>query len=153
MRVGGATVKAGDFARNGVALKSGERLTDALITLGEGAAGLKGKVVAEGGARLPARMIAHLAPAEPEARDEALRFVEARIEGDGLFSFSNLSPGKYWLLARAVPDSEPNDKPARPAAWDAAERANLRREAEAANIVIELKPCQRVRDYILRYGK
>jgi hypothetical protein len=64
-----------------------------------------------------------------------------------------LSPGKYWLLARAVPDSEPNDKPARPAAWDAAERAKLRREAEAAKIVIELKPCQRIRDYALRYGK
>jgi hypothetical protein len=98
-------------------------------------------------------MLAHLAPAEPEARDEALRFVEARVENDGLFSFSNLAPGKYWLLARAVPDPEPNDKPARPTAWDAAERAKLRREAEAANIVIELKPCQRVRDYMLRFGK
>jgi hypothetical protein len=153
MRLGGAPATADDLARNGVRLKSGERLSGALITLGEGAAGLKGKVVAEGAARLPARMLAHLAPAEPEARDEALRFVESRVESDGFFSFSNLSPGKYWLLARAVPDSEPNDKPARPAAWDAAERAKLRREAEAAKIVIELKPCQRIRDYALRYGK
>ena len=153
MRLGGAPATAGDLARNGVRLKSGERLSGALITLGEGAAGLKGRVVAEGYIRLPAKMLAHLAPAEPEARDEALRFVEARVEGDGIFSFSNLAPGKYWLLARAVPDSEPDDKPARPAAWDAAERAKLRREAEAANIVIELKPCQRVRDYMLRYGK
>jgi hypothetical protein len=153
MRLGGAPATTGDVARNGVRLKSGERLPGALIKLGEGAAGLKGKVVAEGAARLPARMLAHLAPAEPEALDEALRFIEARVESDGIFSFSNLSPGKYWLLARAVPDSEPNDKPARPAAWDAAERAKLRREAEAAKIVIELKPCQRIRDYALRYGK
>ena len=153
MRLGGAPATADDLARNGVRLKSGERLSGALITLGEGAAALKGKVVAEGDIRLPAKMLAHLAPAEPEARDEALRFVEARVENDGLFSFGNLAPGKYWLLARPVPDSEPNDKPARPAAWDAAERAKLRREAEAANIVIELKPCQRVRDYMLRYGK
>ncbi len=143
----------GDLARNGVTLKSGERLSNALITLGGGAAGLKGKVVAEGEARLPARMLAHLAPAEPEARDEALRFAETRVESDGLFSFSNLAPGKYWLLARPIPDSEPNDKPARPAAWDASERAKLRREAEAANVVIELKPCQRVSDYTFRYGK
>jgi hypothetical protein len=57
------------------------------------------------------------------------------------------------LLARPIPDSEPNDKPARPAAWDAAERAKLRREAEAAKVVIELKPCQRLSDYVLRYVK
>jgi hypothetical protein len=132
---------------------SDERLSGALITLGAGAAGLKGKVVAEGEARLPARMLALLAPAEPEARDESLRFAETRVESDGLFSFSNLAPGKYWLLARPIPDSEPNDKPARPAAWDASERAKLRREAEAANVVIELKPCQRVSDYKLHYGK
>ena len=153
MRRGGAPDAASDLARNGVTLKSGERLSNALITLGGGAAGLKGKVVAEGEARLPARMLAHLAPAEPEARDEALRFAETRVESDGLFSFSNLAPGKYWLLARPIPDSEPNDKPARPAAWDASERAKLRREAEAANVVIELKPCQRISDYILHYGK
>jgi hypothetical protein len=61
--------------------------------------------------------------------------------------------GKYWLLARPIPDSEPNDKPARPPAWDASERAKLRLEAEAANVVIELKPCQRVSDYIFHYGK
>ena len=153
MRLGGAPAAAGDLARNGVTLKSGERLSNALITLSEGAVGLKGKAVAEGEARLPARMLAHLAPAEPEARDEALRFAETRVESDGLFSFSNLAPGKYWLLARPVPDSDTNDKPARPAAWDAAERAKLRREAEAANVVIDLKPCQRVSDYIFHYGK
>jgi len=98
-------------------------------------------------------MLAHLAPAEPEARDKALRFAETRVESDGQFSFGNLAPGKYWLLARPIPDYEPNEKPTRPAAWDAAERAKLRREAEAANVVIELKPCQRLSGYVLRYGK
>src|SRR5262245_1327599 len=151
MRLSGAPA-AGDIARNGVTLKVGQRLSGALITLGEGAAGLNGKIVAASGGRLPARMRAHLAPAEPGARDEALRFAEARVESDGLFSFSNLAPGRYWLLARPIPDPEPNDKPARPAAWDAAERSKLRQEAEAANIVIELKPCRRVSDYILHYG-
>jgi hypothetical protein len=152
MKLSDAPAAAGDITRNGVTLKSGERLVGALITLGAGAAGLKGKVVADGGARLPARMRVHLAPAEPETKDEPLRFVEARVEGDGAFSFSHLAPGKYWLLARAIPE-EQNDKPIRPAAWDTAERAKLRREAEAANISIELKPCQRVSDYVLHYGK
>ena len=152
MRLSGAPA-ASDLARNGVTLKPGERLSGSLITLGKGAAGLNGKIVAASDGRHPARMRAHLAPAKPEARDEALRFAEARVESDGRFSFSNLAPGRYWLLARPIPDSEPNDKPARPAAWDAAERAKLRQEAEAANIVIEIKPCQRVSDYILHYGK
>ncbi len=147
-----SSAPAVSVARNGVALKSGERLTGALITLGEGAAGLKGKIVAAGDARLPAWMLAHLAPAEPEARDEALRFAEAPVESDGAFSFSNVAPGKYWLLARPIAEA-PNDRPIRPAAWDTTERAKLRREAESANIVIELKPCQRVSDYTLHYGK
>ena len=152
MRLSVATVAASDLARNGVTLKSGERRDGALITLGAGAASLKGKVVAGGDARLPARIRAHLAPAEPEAKDEALRFVEARVESDGAFSFSNVAPGKYWLLARPTPE-EPSDKPIRPSVWDTTERAKLRREAEAANIPIELKPCQRLSDYTLHYGK
>ncbi|MGH9839490.1 MAG: hypothetical protein ACREEM_11975, partial [Blastocatellia bacterium] len=59
----------------------------------------------------------------------------------------------YLIIARAVPESEPADKPARPAAWDAAERAKLRKEAETANVSIELKACQRVTDYALRFPK
>jgi hypothetical protein len=39
---------------------------------------------------------------------------------------------------------------ARPAAWDGIERAKLRRAAEAANLLIELQPCQRVVDYLLK---
>ena len=147
MRLNGAPA-AGDIARNGVTLKSGERRAGALITLGVGAASLKGKVIGVAGTSLLMRMSAHLAPAEPEARDEAARYVEARVESDGAFSFSNVAPGKYWLLARPIAE-EPNDKPTRPAAWDVAERAKLRREAEAANIAIELKPCQRASDLVL----
>ncbi|HKQ75154.1 MAG TPA: carboxypeptidase-like regulatory domain-containing protein, partial [Blastocatellia bacterium] len=152
IKLSAAPAAASDLARNGVTLKSGQRQAGALITLGAGAAGLKGKVVADGGARLPARMRAHLAPAEPEAKDQALRFVEASVESDGAFSVSNLPPGKYWLLTRPAPE-DPSGNSVRPAAWDAAERARLRREAEAAKIMIELKPCQQLSDYKLHYNK
>jgi hypothetical protein len=57
------------------------------------------------------------------------------------------------LLARAIPDTELGDKPAKPVAWDALERAKLRKEAEAANSVVELKTCQRIRDFSLRWVK
>ncbi len=139
--------------RNGLALKSGDRVTGLTITLATGAAGVKGKVAATAGAKLPGRLRVHLLPAEAEAKDDLLRFAEAGAESDGAFSFSHLAPGKYLILARTIPDSEPPARPARPAVWDAAERAKLRKEAEAANIVIELKTCQRVTDYLLRFPK
>jgi hypothetical protein len=49
-------------------------------------------------------------------------------------------------------DSE-SDKPPRPAAWEAGERAKLRKEAETGNMVIELERCQRVAGYVLRLTK
>jgi len=38
-------------------------------------------------------------------------------------------------------------------AWETAERKKLRKEAEAANDAIELKPCQPITRYALRFRK
>ena len=141
-----------DLARNGVQLKQGEKLSGVTITLAEGAASLRGKVTAsKAGARLPSRVRIHLIPAEPSAADDLLRYAEKFATGDGAFTFTNLTPGKYWLLARAVAEGEPADRPPSPLAWDAARRLKLRREAEAAEHEIELKACQRVKDHVLRF--
>jgi hypothetical protein len=43
------------------------------------------------------------------------------------------------------------DNQARPIAWDAVERAKLRREAAAAKNEIELKVCDRVKEHVLRW--
>jgi hypothetical protein len=113
---------------------------------------LSGKVipVAEG-SRLPARLRIHLIPAEARAADEALRYAEAYARSDGSFLLSNLAPGKYWLIARAAPDDDTSGPPVAPIAWDANERAKLRREAMAAKHEIELQPCGRVKDYVFRF--
>ncbi|MGH9799758.1 MAG: hypothetical protein ACRD82_05285, partial [Blastocatellia bacterium] len=142
---------AREAGKNGVTLKVGENLKGLSVTLAEGAAGLKGKVVSTG--KLPSRLRVHLLPAEPEAKDDLLRFAEVRADEDGAFNFTNIAPGKYLLVARAIPETEASDKPAKPAAWDTAERAKLRKEAEAANAAIELKTCQRVGDFSLRLAK
>jgi Carboxypeptidase regulatory-like domain len=136
--------------RNGVTLKSGDRVEGLTITLATGAAGLKGKIVSAGNAGLPPRLRAHLVPAEPLAKDDLLRFAETLVESSGSFSFVNLAPGKYLITTREIPGSEAPDEPARPVAWDAAERAKLRKEAEAAKVEIELKACQRVSDFELK---
>jgi hypothetical protein len=136
--------------RNGITVKSGDRVTGLTITLATGAAGLKGKISTAGGAGLPSRLRAHLVPAEPLAKDDLLRFAETPVEGNGTFSFANLAPGKYLITTREIPVSEAPDEPARPVAWDAAERAKLRKEAEAAKVEVELKACQRVSDFELK---
>jgi hypothetical protein len=143
-----------DISRNGIMLKAGEKITGVVATIAEGAAGLSGKVipVAEG-SRLPARLRIHLIPAEARAADEVLRYAEAYARSDGSFLLSNLAPGKYWLIARAAPDDETSDHPVAPIAWDANERAKLRRQAMAAKNEIELQPCGRLKNYVLRFDR
>jgi carboxypeptidase family protein len=136
--------------RDGVILKPGASVTGLTITLATGAAGLKGKIIPAGGAGLPSRLRAHLVPAEPLAKDDVLRFAETPVDGNGAFSFVNLAPGKYLITTREIPGGEAPDEPARPVAWDSAERAKLRREAEAAKVEVELKACQRVSNFELK---
>jgi Carboxypeptidase regulatory-like domain len=136
--------------RDGLAVKSGGKLSGLRITIASGAASLKGKIAVGENAKLPSRSRIHLVPVGSEAKDDVLRFAETSAEGDGAFVFTNLAPGKYFALARAIPNSESSDKSTHPVAWDITTRARLRQEAEAANIAIELKPCQRIANYTLQ---
>ncbi len=63
------------------------------------------------------------------------------------------APGKYLLLARPMHESEADEMPATPTAWDAAARLQLRREAESAGNLLELNSCQRVNDYSLKFSQ
>ena len=141
-----------DVARNGFAIKQGERIAGLNITLAEGASAVKGKIVsANEGARLPDRLRVHIVPAEKAAANDVLRFAEVMAQGDGSFSMSNLAPGRYWIIALPITDDDSSAKP-QPVAWDSTERAALRHAAEAANVVLELQACQRVVDYSLKYA-
>ncbi len=59
------------------------------------------------------------------------------------FQFKHIAPGRYFVLAKPA-----NDDSAK-FAWDAARRATLRKEAEAAGNIVELAACQRVNDFKL----
>ncbi|HKQ72370.1 MAG TPA: carboxypeptidase-like regulatory domain-containing protein [Blastocatellia bacterium] len=147
----GSPAAVNSVSRHGLALKQGENFTGVTVTVAEGAASLSGKVVAEKeDARLPERLRAHLVPVEPNANDEALRYAETIVRSDGAFAFTNIAPGKYRLTTRVRPEDTPANRPATPLAWDANERAKLRREALAAKNEIELQPCGRVKDFVLR---
>jgi len=149
----GAAAAVNHISRYGLALKQGEKLAGVTVTVAEGAASLRGKVIAEKtGAQLPERLRVHLIPAEPNAADDVLRYAEALVRADGAFALNNLAPGKYWLIARAAPNEEPSDRPVKPIAWDAIEREKLQKEAEAMKIEVELKSCQRVADQMIKYS-
>ena len=144
-----ARTTAPSIVASGIVLKSGEKFSGVTITLAEGAAALSGRL---DGKKQAARLRVHVVPAEADAVSDVLRYYEV-VTRDGAFTFGNLAPGKYWLVTRLVPEDEPDEKPAKPVAWDANERAKLRREAEAANNAIELTACQRVKDFSLKFGK
>lgn len=140
-----ATPTAIDVARTGLNLKSGDKVSGLTIKVAEGAAALKGKV--KSADPLPPMLRVYLVPVEKERADDVLRYAETGIANDGAFSLDHLAPGKYWLLPRLEIDD------AKKKIWDNAERAKLRREAEVANVAVELQSCQRVTNYELPLKK
>jgi len=146
------TTRRADAARTPLNLKPAEKLSGIEITVAEGATALSGRVMsAKEGGSVPPRLRVHLVPAEAAAADDVLRYREAVAGPKNSFEFKHLAPGKYFLLARSVSDNEANGDTLRPAAFDPTQRAQLRREAEAAKHEIELKACQPVKDHALRF--
>jgi hypothetical protein len=138
----------GEFAlRN---LEPGETLSGVTVMVGQDAAGLSGRAVPEGATVREGTRV-HLIPAEAEQANNILRYGESVVKRDGSFALTNIAPGRYFVLVRVEAPAE-TDGPARPIAWHPTARIKLRREAEAAKISVELKPCERVVDYTLKPG-
>jgi protocatechuate 3,4-dioxygenase beta subunit len=142
--------RAGAAPRDLFDIRAGQQLSGANIRLAEGAAALAGHVVASEGSALPspASLRVYLVPAEREHADDTLRFYETVPGPDGSFSFRNVAPGRYLVVA--CPPADPTEASPRPEFWDADSRARLRRDAESANVAVELQPCQRSTDFALR---
>ncbi|MBS1806836.1 MAG: carboxypeptidase regulatory-like domain-containing protein [Acidobacteria bacterium] len=136
-----------DVARNGLNLRSGDKLTGVTVKVSEGAATVKGKVKAEENNSLPPMLRVYLVPIEKERADDVLRYAETGVSTDGAFSLGHLAPGKYWLTTRIEIDD------AQKKIHDNAERAKLRREAEVANVVVELQACQQLTNYEVQLKK
>jgi hypothetical protein len=135
--------------RNGIAIKPGENLSGVEVIIAEGSASLNGRVVIAKG-EIPANLRVHLIPAEAASADDVLRYLETDVRSDGSFMLKHIAPGKYLIHTRQAGES--NDIRIRPAAEDMAERAKLRLEARAAKNEIELQPCARLKDYVVRYS-
>jgi len=154
----GGPGKGADIVRNGISLTPGESLTGVEMIVGTGAAGLRGRVSAANGTRakegVPALLCwrVQILPAEETAAEDLLRYAETVTRSDGSFELKHLAPGKYFLLAREIPEKELIENQYSAVAWDHVERAKLRREAQALRQEVELRPCQQINDYALRFA-
>jgi hypothetical protein len=139
-----------DAARNWTTLKLGDRLSGLAITLAQGAASLRGRVVLREGETLPEKLYVYLVPAEKEKADDPLRFYGAAVTPEGKLALNHLAPGRYWVFAQ--PANQETVSPSTQLRWpnQAAYRIKLRRDAEAAKTEIELKPCQKLVDIQVR---
>lgn len=135
-------------ARDGVTAKSGERVSDLIVTITEGGASVSGRISEAEAQTLPPRLRVYLVPAEREAAGNVLRFYEARTEANRSFTVDNINPGKYWIVAQPV---EENDGVAKSIRQDGAFRSKIVRDAEALKKDITLKPCEQISDYDLPY--
>jgi hypothetical protein len=140
-----------DVGRDGVSVKAGEKILEVVVSVAEGATGVRGRVVVGPDQKPPkAPMRIYAVPAARELADDVLRYAEAEVGEDGTFSLVRLAPGSYRLIAREL--SDPNtETDRRPLAWSVSSRRGLLLEAEAVNKTIDLTPCQRVSGYVFRH--
>ncbi len=128
-----------------LSLTAGVRAERLTIVLGEGAAELRGRVRAGEGTKLPPALLVYLVPAAADSADDPLRFAVASASDEGTFVFEHVAPGGYRLIALPADGVQPR-------VVNAAGRAQLRREAEAAGIRVSLQPCRQVDGFDLPYA-
>jgi hypothetical protein len=141
-----------DVSRKGIVIKPGDKIRDLTVVLASGASLLQGRITPDREKRPLNRVAVHFIPLERELADEVLRYVEVTVANDGSFTVKNLAPGRYGVVLRMLSEEDANSERRRPAAWDEAARANLRREAEVVNQLLTIQPCQQIKDYLVPFA-
>lgn len=141
---------APNIAKNGMAVKSGDRSSSVTITITEGGAGLRGRVATGEGENLPPALRIYLVPVERESAENVLRFFEGGTAADGTFAIGNIAPGRYWIIVQ--PGEAIDANTLKSIKSDNALRAKVLRDAEALKKEISFKPCERTVDYELPFS-
>ncbi|HEY6330382.1 MAG TPA: carboxypeptidase-like regulatory domain-containing protein [Blastocatellia bacterium] len=142
-----------------IELKAGEKVTDLVVTVSEGAAMLKGQVktsTAKGAAKAPPAssgpLRVYLVPDDPDRAKNPLCFLESPVSSkDGSFEIHRVPPGKYKAVAQPDPLEKDKPGPVRRASWDPALRKRLIDSAAKLTDVIELKTCGNITDSSIVY--
>jgi len=139
-----------NIPRDGVTLKSGQRLAGLTVTITEGAGVLRGRISVAEGQRVPAGLRVYLVPAEREQAENVLRFYEAATDTEASFAINNIAPGRYWIIARGADDGDPTK--VKPIRQELTLRNRVLHEAEASKKEVSFKPCLRLTDYELAFA-
>ncbi|PYL55781.1 MAG: hypothetical protein DMF29_00620, partial [Verrucomicrobia bacterium] len=139
-----------NIARDGITLKSADKISGVTVTITEGGASLRGRLAIAEGQQVPPGIRVYLAPLEREASENVLRFFEARAESDGTFTVANIAPGRYWIMARPFDENDPTKL--KSIRQDSGFRAQVLHEAESLKKEISFKPCERTADYDLKFA-
>ena len=134
-----------DAAANWMVLKSGEQMKNLTITIAEGAASLRGRL----SEFLPGVSL-YLMPAERDKAHDVLRFFVTDLAADRTFALNNLPPGRYLILAHPTAAETATVAKLR-LPESATARTRLRRIAEMQKNEVELRPCQNLTDYQIKY--
>lgn len=134
-------VKQVDATRVWTNIKNGDRLNGLTIAMAQGGVTLRGEFGEGPGERAPAGSFLYLVPVEREKANDVLRFFVTPIEQNGWFELNNIAPGRYWILAQMGGGNSVETSTKLRLPHESETRAQLRREAEAAKIEIEFKPC------------
>lgn len=138
-----------DATRVWTNVELGDRLSGLTITLAQGGVTLRGEFGEGPGERAPAGSFLYLVPVEREKATDVLRFFATRIERNGSFELNNIAPGRYFVLAQMGGENSVATSQKLRLPHETETRAQIRREAEAAKIEIEFKPCQNIVDFRL----
>ena len=139
-----------NIPRDGLTLKDGEHVAGLLVTLGEGAGKLQGQISMGEGKALPQNLRVYLTPSERENADNTLRFYETRPTAQGSFTVDNIAPGKYWIVAHPLEESDTGA--VKSIRLDKDFRLKVQRDAEALKKEVTLKPCEQLANYDLPFG-
>ena len=133
--------------RDGISVKTGERISGVIVTIAEGAATLHGRLVLSEGQSLSPTVRVYLVPADRVDADNLWRFYEAQPSADRKFTIENVAPGKYLIVARPIePEDIGGPKSIR---QDERFRAKVVRDAEALKKDLIFKPCEQMSGYEL----
>jgi Carboxypeptidase regulatory-like domain len=137
--------------RDGISVKTGERISGVTVTIAEGAATLNGRIVlAEGQSLAPGARV-YLVPADRVDADNVWRFYEARPNADLNFKIGNVTPGKYLIVAR--PDAAEDATAPKSIRQDERFRAQVISDAEALKKDLIFKPCEQKSGYELPFTR
>lgn len=139
-------VPVSDVACDGFVVRSGQQTGRIVLTLRDDGAILAGRIATATMKQMRVCLVRN-----PPDNDGGWSLdLETLSSPDGSFAFRNIRPGRYWILTKPIGGEKPADVRLGTEVEKKQLREELNREAQKANVVVDLKSCQHIKDYLLR---